>query len=333
MKKLINDPANVVREELQGIEAAHPDLVRVMYDPFVIVRADAPVQGKVALISGGGSGHEPMHGGFVGKGMLAAACPGEVFTSPTPDQMEAATKAVDGGAGVIHLVKNYTGDVMNFDMAAELCRAEGIEVESVLVDDDVAVQDSLYTAGRRGVGATVLIEKIAGAAAEEGRALKEVADICRDVNANARTMGMALTSCTVPAAGKPTFELGDDEMEIGIGIHGEPGRERMKVKPASEIVEMMAAAVVDDLPFSSGDNVLAFVNGMGGTPLIELYVVFNELNKYLGGRGITITRNLIGSYITSLDMAGCSITLLKMNDDFTKLWDAPVKTAGLRWGA
>jgi dihydroxyacetone kinase-like protein len=332
MKKLINDPANVVREELQGIEAAHPDLVKVMYDPYVIVRADAPVQGKVALVSGGGSGHEPMHGGFVGQGMLAAACPGEVFTSPTPDQMEAATKAVDGGAGVIHLVKNYTGDVMNFDMAAELCRAEGIEVESVLVDDDVAVQDSLYTAGRRGVGATVLIEKIAGAAAEEGRALKEVADVCRDVNANARTMGMALTSFTVPAAGKPTFELGDDEMEIGIGIHGEPGRERMKMKPASEIVEMMAAAVVDDLPFSSGDDVLAFVNGMGGTPLIELYVVFNELNKYLQGRGITITRNLIGSYITSLDMAGCSITLLKLNDDFTKLWDAPVKTAGLRWG-
>ena len=333
MKKLINDPANVVREELQGIEAAHPDLVRVQYDPYVIVRADAPVQGKVALISGGGSGHEPMHGGFVGKGMLAAACPGEVFTSPTPDQMEAATKAVDGGAGVIHLVKNYTGDVMNFDMAAELCRAEGIEVESVLVDDDVAVQDSLYTAGRRGVGTTVLMEKIAGAAAEEKRSLADVTAVARKVNELGRSMGMALTSCTVPAAGKPTFELGDDEMEIGIGIHGEPGRERMKIKPASEIVEMMAAAVVDDLPFSSGDNVLAFVNGMGGTPLIELYVVFNELNTYLKGRGITITRNLIGSYITSLDMAGCSITLLKMNDDFTKLWDAPVKTAGLRWGA
>ena len=333
MKKLINDTGAVVTESLRGFEAAHGDIVRINYDPMYMVRADAPVSGKVGVLSGGGSGHEPMHGGFVGMGMLDAACPGEVFTSPTPDQMEAATKAVDGGAGVIHIVKNYTGDVMNFDMAAELCRAEGIDVESVLVDDDVAVQDSLYTAGRRGVGATVLIEKIAGAAAEEGRALKEVADVCREVNANARTMGMALTSCTVPAAGKPTFELGDDEMEIGIGIHGEPGRERMKVKPASEIVEMMAAAVVDDLPFSSGDNVLAFVNGMGGTPLIELYVVFNELNKYLKGRGITITRNLIGSYITSLDMAGCSITLLKLNDDFTKLWDAPVKTAGLRWGA
>jgi phosphoenolpyruvate---glycerone phosphotransferase subunit DhaK len=264
--------------------------------------------------------------------MLDAACPGEVFTSPTPDQMEAASKAVDGGAGIIHLVKNYTGDVMNFDMAAELCRSEGTEVESVLVDDDVAVQDSLYTAGRRGVGATVLIEKIAGAAAEEGRPLKEVADVCREVNANARSMGMALTSCTVPAAGKPTFDIGDDEMEIGIGIHGEPGRERMPLKPASEIVDMMATAVVEDLPFSKGDKVLAFVNGMGGTPLIELYVVFNELSRYLKGRGVEISRNLVGSYITSLEMAGCSITLLKLNDDLVRLWDAPVKTPGLRWG-
>jgi phosphoenolpyruvate---glycerone phosphotransferase subunit DhaK len=333
MKKLINDPADVVREELQGIEQAHPDLVKVFYDPYYIVRADAPKSGKVGLISGGGSGHEPMHGGFVGMGMLDAACPGEVFTSPTPDQMEAATKAVNGGAGVVHIVKNYTGDVMNFEMAADLCRSESIDVESVLVDDDVAVQDSLYTAGRRGVGTTVLLEKIAGAAAEEGRALKEVADVAREVNANGRTMGMALTSCTVPAAGKPTFELGEDEMEIGIGIHGEPGRERMKLKPVSEIVEMMATAIVEDLPFQQGDQVLAFVNGMGGTPLIELYVVFNELSKFLKGRGIGVARNLIGSYITSLDMAGCSITLLKLNDDLTKLWDAPVKTAGLRWGA
>jgi phosphoenolpyruvate---glycerone phosphotransferase subunit DhaK len=333
MKKLINDPANVVRESLAGVEAAHGDLVKVFYDPYYVVRADAPVQGKVALVSGGGSGHEPMHGGFVGMGMLDAACPGEVFTSPTPDQMEAATKAVDGGAGVVHIVKNYTGDVMNFEMAAELCRAGGTEVEAVVVDDDVAVQDSLYTAGRRGVGATVLMEKIAGAAAEAKRPLKEVADICREVNANGRTMGMALTSCTVPAAGKPTFELGEDEMEIGIGIHGEPGRERMKLKSAGEIVEMMATAVADDLPLASGDRVLAFVNGMGGTPLIELYVVYNELNKFLKGRGITIERNLIGSYITSLEMAGCSITLLKLNDDFVELWDAPVKTAGLRWGA
>ena len=332
MKKIINRPEDVVREELQGIEAAHADLVRVFYDPYYIVRADAPVQGKVALVSGGGSGHEPMHGGFVGTAMLDAACPGEVFTSPTPDQMEAATKAVDGGAGVIHIVKNYTGDVMNFEMAAELCRSEGTEVESLLVDDDVAVQDSLYTAGRRGVGATVLLEKIAGAAAEEGRPLKEVADIGREVNASARSMGMALTSCTVPAAGKPTFELGDDEMEMGVGIHGEPGRERMKLASAHDIVELMATAIVDDGPFAQGDKVLAFVNGMGGTPLIELYIVYNELQKLLTGKGIEISRNLIGSYITSLEMAGCSITLLKLSDEFVRLWDAPVKTPGLRWG-
>ena len=234
------------------MEAAHPDLIKVHIDPHYVTRADAPVQGKVALVSGGGSGHEPMHGGFVGRGMLDAACPGEVFTSPTPDQMEAATKAVNGGAGVVHIVKNYTGDVMNFEMAADLCRAEGIDVESVLVDDDVAVQDSLYTAGRRGVGTTVLMEKIGGAAAEEKRELKQVADICRKVNEWGRSMGMALTSCTVPAAGKPTFELGDDEMEIGIGIHGEPGRERMKLKPASEIVEMMASTIADDIPLQLG---------------------------------------------------------------------------------
>jgi len=332
MKKLINDPENVVREELSGIARAHGDRVEVHVDPHYIVRTDAPVQGKVALVSGGGSGHEPMHGGFVGMGMLDAACPGEVFTSPTPDQMEAATKAVDGGAGVVHIVKNYTGDVMNFEMAAELVRSEGTEVESVLVDDDVAVQDSLYTAGRRGVGATVLMEKIAGAAAEQRRPLKEVVDLCRKVNDNARSMGMALTSCTVPAAGKPTFELGDDEVEIGIGIHGEPGRQRLKLAPVHDIVEMMATPIVDDLPFKSGDQVLAFVNGMGGTPLIELYIVFNELASFLDGRGIGIGRNLIGPYITSLEMQGCSITLLKLDEELTGLWDAPVKTPGLRWG-
>jgi len=332
MKKLINDPENVVRDALQGVALAHPDLATVHIDPHYVVRSDAPVQGKVALVSGGGSGHEPMHGGFVGMGMLDAACPGEVFTSPTPDQMEAATKAVDGGAGVIHIVKNYTGDVMNFEMAAELCRAEGIEVESVLVDDDVAVQDSLYTAGRRGVGVTVLMEKIAGAAAEQGRPLADVAGIARKVNEVGRSMGMALTSCTVPAAGKPTFDLGDDEMEIGIGIHGEPGRERMALTPVHDIVEKMAGAVADDLPFSSGDRVLAFVNGMGGTPLIELYIVFNELVGFLKGRGIEVSRNLIGSYITSLEMQGCSISLVKLDDELTQLWDAPVKTPGLRWG-
>ena len=332
MKKLINKPEDLVKEELQGIAAAHPDLVKVHYDPNYIVRADAPVKGKVALVSGGGSGHEPMHGGFVGRGMLDAACPGAVFTSPTPDQMLEATKAVNGGAGVVHVVKNYTGDILNFEMAADLARSEGIQVEAVMTNDDVAVQDSLYTAGRRGVGVTVLVEKLCGAAAEERRPLKAVADLARKVNAQGRSMGMALTSCTVPAAGKPTFELGEDEMEIGIGIHGEPGRTRMKLKTAAEITALLAGPVLDDLPFKTGDQVLAFVNGMGGTPLIELYVVYNELTKICAGRGIKIARNLIGSYITSLEMAGTSITLLRLDDDLTKLWDAPVKTPGLRWG-
>jgi len=333
MKKLINKPEDVVTEELQGLAAAHPDLVKVHFDPNFVYRADAPVKGKVALVSGGGSGHEPMHGGFVGMGMLDAAAPGAVFTSPTPDQMLEATKMVDGGAGVLHIVKNYTGDIMNFEMAADLARGDGVQVESVVTNDDVAVKDSLYTAGRRGVGITVILEKIAGAAAERGADLAQVTAVAKKVNEQGRSMGMALTSCTVPQAGKPTFDLPEDEMEIGIGIHGEPGRTRMKIKPVHDIVEMMATAVVDDIPYKSGDNVLAFVNGMGGTPLIELYIVYNELNNFLKGRGITITRNLIGSYITSLEMAGCSITLLKLDDQLTQLWDAPVKTPGLRWGA
>ncbi len=332
MKKLINSPDSVVTDELEGVAAAHPDLVRVNIGPHYIVRADAPVQGKVALVSGGGSGHEPMHGGFVGRGMLDAACPGEVFTSPTPDQMLEATKAVDGGAGVVHIVKNYTGDVMNFQLAADMAGGEGIQVEAVVIDDDVAVKDSLYTAGRRGVGTTVLAEKICGAAAEAGKSLAEVAELCRTVNANGRSMGMALTSCTVPAAGKPTFELGDDEMEIGIGIHGEPGRERKKLATAAEITAQLAEPVIEDLSLSSGDRVLAFVNGMGGTPLIELYIVYNELRKILEGRGIAIERRLIGPYITSLEMAGCSITLLKLDDALTGWWDAPVHTPALRWG-
>ena len=281
MKKLINKPEDVVKEALQAMALAHADLIKVSYDPNFIVRVGGPVKGKVGLLSGGGSGHEPMHGGFVGLGMLDAACPGAVFTSPTPDQMLEATKAVNGGAGVIHLVKNYTGDILNFEMAADLAKAEGIEVEAIVTNDDVAVQDSLYTAGRRGVGVTVLVEKMAGAAAEQKRPLKAVADICRKVNAQGRTMGMALTSCTVPAAGKPTFDLPADEMEIGIGIHGEPGRTRMKVKTAAEITEMMVKPILEDLPFKSGDYVLAFVNGMGGTPLLELYVVYNELAKIL----------------------------------------------------
>ncbi len=332
MKKLINHPEEVVLEELKGIELAHPDLVKVHYAPDFIVRADAPVKGKVSLVSGGGSGHEPMHGGFVGLGMLDAACPGAVFTSPTPDQMLEATKAVDGGAGVLHIVKNYTGDIMNFEMAADLAKAEGIDVEAVVVDDDVAVKDSLYTAGRRGVGLTVLMEKLVGAAAEEGQSLKECADLARKINSQGRSMGMALTSCTVPHAGKPTFDLPEDEMEIGIGIHGEPGRKRMKIKPADEITEMLLTPIVEDLPYKEGDEVLLFVNSMGGTPLIELYIVYRKAIEMLEAKGIKVVRNLIGPYITSLEMAGVSITLLKMDDDLVKLWDAPVKTAGMRWG-
>ena len=333
MKKLINSPESVVKDALAGMALAHPDLITVHYDPDFVVRADGPIKGKVGVISGGGSGHEPMHGGFVGKGMLDAACPGAVFTSPVPDQMLAATKAVDGGAGVLHIVKNYTGDVMNFEMAAELAAAEGSEVASIVTNDDVAVKDSLYTAGRRGVGVTVLLEKIVGAAADGGANLAEVKRIAEKVNAQGRSMGMALTSCVVPHAGKPTFDLPDDEMESGIGIHGEPGRRREKVGSAAEITEMLATPILEDLPFKGGDSVLAFVNGMGGTPLIELYIVYNELAKILKGWSITIARNLFGSYITSLEMAGCSITLVKLDDELTKLWDAPVHTPALRWGA
>jgi dihydroxyacetone kinase-like protein len=315
------------------MEAAHGDRLRISYDPYLVVRADAPVQGKVGLISGGGSGHEPMHGGFVGPGMLDAACPGAVFTSPTPDQMAEATKAVNGGAGVVHIVKNYTGDVMNFDMAAELTGAEGIEVETILTNDDVAVEDSLYTAGRRGVGITVIVEKICGAAADDGRSLAEVAELGRRVNANGRSMGMALTPCITPSSGEPSFELADDEVEIGIGIHGEPGRFREKIGPASQIAERLMTPIVGDLPFSSGDRVLAFMNGMGGTPLIELYLMYGEVARLAQEHGLKIERNLIGNYITSLEMQGCSITLLKLDDEMVRYWDAPVDTPGLRWGA
>src|SRR5437660_2029367 len=288
MKKLINRPEDVVKEELAGMEALHPELIRVDYENQVIVRRDAPIRGKVGVISGGGSGHEPMHGGYVGRGMLDAACPGAIFTSPVPDQMLAATRAVNGGAGVLHVVKNYTGDVLNFEMAAELAQAEGIEVASVVTKEDVAVQDSLYTAGRRGVGVTVLLEKIVGGLADTGAPLEQVATLARNVNSQGRSMGMALTSCIVPAAGKPTFDLGEDEMEIGIGIHGEPGRRRVKLAPAADITEMLATPIIDDLGLKSGDQVLALVNGMGGTPLIELYIVFDALHRILQGKQITI---------------------------------------------
>jgi phosphoenolpyruvate---glycerone phosphotransferase subunit DhaK len=332
MKKLINSPENVVTEALHGMASAHADLIKVEYSPSFIYRADAPVKNKVAVISGGGSGHEPMHGGFVGKGMLDAACPGAVFTSPTPDQMLAATKKVDGGKGTLHIVKNYTGDVMNFELAAEMARAEGLQVESVVIDDDVAVKDSTWTAGRRGVGATILAEKICGAAAEAGQSLAEVRDLCKKVNAQARSMGMALTSCTVPHVGKPTFALPEDEMEVGVGIHGEPGRTRMKLKPVDEIVALLMDPILTDIPYKSGDEVLMFVNGLGGTPQIELYIVYRKAEELAKKAGLKIVRSFVGSYITSLEMAGTSITLLKMDAQLTKLWDAPVHTAALRWG-
>jgi dihydroxyacetone kinase-like protein len=332
MKKLINDPLNVMRESLAGFAEAHSDILKISFDPVYVVRNDAPVRGKVGIISGGGSGHEPMHGGFVGKGMLDAACPGQVFTSPSPDQMEAATAAVDGGAGVLHIVKNYTGDVMNFEMAAELCQGNGIQVESVVINDDVAVKDSLYTAGRRGVGTTVLAEKICGAAAERGYDLARVTALGKKVNENGRSMGMALTACTVPAAGKPGFELGEGDIEMGVGIHGEPGRERMPLKPVKELVASMADAVLADLPFRHGDRVIAMVSGMGGTPPIELYIVYRELELILRERKVTAPRRLVGNYITSLDMAGCAITLLKADDELLSLWDDPVLTPALRWG-
>ena len=332
MKKLINNPPDVVADALRGMAAAHPEL-RVDHEHRIVFRGDAPVQGKVGLVSGGGSGHEPMHVGFVGPGMLDAACAGEVFTSPVPDQMVAATRGVDGGAGVLHVVKNYTGDVMNFDMAAEMVAAEsGTEVVAVVTDDDVAVQDSLYTAGRRGVGVTVLLEKIAGAAAEQGRPLKDVADVARRVNDQGRSMGMALTSCTVPAAGKPTFDLPEGEMEIGVGIHGEPGRRRVPVGPAREVAAMVVEPILGDLDFTAGEGVLAFVNGLGGTPLIELYVMYAEVAAILEKSGVRIARSLVGPYMTSLEMAGCSVTLLKVDDEMLRLWDAPVRTPGLRWG-
>jgi len=328
MNKLINDPAQVVVDALRGVAAAHPEL-RVDHEQRVVFRGDAPVRGKVGLVSGGGSGHEPLHAGFVGMGMLDAACAGEVFTSPVPDQMLAATKGVDGGAGVLHIVKNYTGDIMNFEMAAELAETE---VVAVVTNDDVAVEDSLYTAGRRGVGVTVLVEKIAGAAAEEGRPLAEVAEIARKVNSNGRSMGVALTSCTVPAAGKPTFDLPAGQIEVGIGIHGEPGRRRVPLGTAAEIAEMLVTPILADHDFTGGDGVIAFVNGMGATPLIELYVMYQEVSTLLAKAGVQVARTLVGPYITSLDMAGCSVTLVKADDEILRLWDAPVRTPALRWG-
>ena len=356
MKKLINGVDSVVREQLEGMALAHPDLLRVSLDQKYIVRSDTPVAGKVAVVSGGGSGHEPLHGGFVGMGMLDGACPGEIFTSPTPDQMYACGLEVNSGPGVLLIVKNYTGDVLSFETAAEMLHADGVPVRMVLVDDDVAVKDSLFTAGRRGVGGTVILEKIAGAAAEAGYDLRHLAELARRVNLNTRSMGMALTSCTVPSAGKPTFSLGEEEIEIGIGIHGEPGQRRIPIRPADEITDLLASEIVDDAaytrtmrefdpatgewndqtrvsaPFQAGDRVLALVNSMGGTPLSELYTIYRRLAAICAARDLVIARTLIGPYITSLEMQGCSITLTRVDDEMLRFWDAPVKTPALRWG-
>ncbi len=354
MKKLINNAEDVTVEQLQGFGIAHSD-IEVQFDPnFVNVVGGA--KDRVAIVSGGGSGHEPLHGGYVGMGMLDAACPGQVFTSPTPDQMFAACKAVAGDQGVLQIVKNYTGDVLNFQMAADMLRDDGIDVRNVIIDDDVALKDSLYTAGRRGLGTTVIAEKVCGAASQEGWDLDRIAALCKKVNLYGKSMGMALTSCTTPQKGSPTFDLGEQEMEIGIGIHGEPGIERTAIKSADEITEILANHILEDeaytrnlsewnaekgewvdvetidITFEDGDEAIAIVNGMGGTPVSELYTVYHKLAEVAGRHGVKIVRNLVGNYITSLEMAGVSITLVKADDEILRLYDAPVNTPALRWG-
>ena len=332
MKKLINNPRSVVAESLQGFELAHRDLVKVHLDPDYVIRRDAPVQGKVALVSGGGSGHEPLHSGYVGRGMLTAAVPGAVFTSPTPDQILPAIVESDSGSGVLLVVKNYTGDILNFETAAELAGVEGIDVRTVVVNDDVAVEDSLYTAGRRGVAGTVLLERIAGGAAERGDDLARVAGIAERVNANVRSMGVALAPCTVPHAGEPSFTLAEDEIEMGVGIHGEPGRHRVPMTNADSITDQLMDPVLSDLGVASSDRVLLLVNGMGGTPLSELYIVYRRAAQILQERGVTVERSLVGNYITALEMEGASVTVLRLDDEMIGLWDSPVKTPALRWG-
>lgn len=330
MKKVINHPENVVEEMLEGIVKAHPEYVKRLEGFDVLVRAKGPVAGKVALVSGGGSGHEPSHGGFVGEGMLHGAVAGAVFTSPTPDQIYEALKAVDGGAGVLLVIKNYTGDVMNFEMAGEMAAAEGINVASVVINDDVAVENSTWTTGRRGIAGTVLIHKIAGAAAEKGMPLEEVKRVAEKVIANVKSMGMSLTPCTVPAAGKPSFELEADEMEVGLGIHGEPGTHKEKIKPASEITKDLLDKILAELELKESDQVAVLVNGLGGTPLMELYIVNNEVNKLLKEKGIHIHKTLVGNYMTSLEMAGFSITVLKLDEETRELLDDRADTPAFK---
>jgi dihydroxyacetone kinase-like protein len=330
MKKLINDVDFVVEDMLAGIVAAHPLYVRKLENANVLVRAKAPIKGKVALVSGGGSGHEPAHGGYVGKGMLDAAVAGAVFTSPTPDQVYEAIKAVDGGTGVLLVIKNYTGDVMNFEMAKELAEMDGIKVDSVVVNDDVAVENSTYTAGRRGIAGTVFIHKIAGAKAEAGGNLEEVKAVAEKVIANVRSMGMALSSCTVPAAGKPNFTLGENEVEIGMGIHGEPGTHREKLKPVSEIVDHILGKILEDMKLRSGDEVAVMVNGLCSTPLMELYIANKRVNEILKDKGIKIHKTFVGEFMTSLEMAGFSISILKLDGELKKLLDAPADTPAFK---
>ena len=329
MKKLMNSAETLLAESLAGFCAAHADLV-VLGEENKFVRRRSLSPGKVAIISGGGSGHEPLHAGFVGKGMLDAACPGQVFTAPTPDQMLAAMQAVDTGAGILMVVKNYEGDVMNFDMAAEMAADLGIAVAKVTTNDDVAVEDSLYTTGRRGVAGTLVVEKVVGAAAEEGMSLDALKALGDRVNARTRSIGVALTSCTVPAAGKPTFSIGDDEMEFGVGIHGEPGRRRTELRGADRIAADMVGAILDDFGEAGNGQALLFINGFGGTPLMELYAMYDAVRRRVDDRGLTVRRSLVGNYVTSLDMAGCSVTVAWMDDETARLWDAPVHTPALR---
>lgn len=331
MKKLINRVDRILTESLDGFCAAHSDILQLGAEHKFVRRRELK-QGKVGLISGGGSGHEPLHAGFIGHGMLDAACPGQVFTSPTPDQMLAAGEAVNTGAGLLFVVKNYEGDVMNFDMAAEMAGDMGAEIAIVTTNDDVAVEDSTYTTGRRGVAGTMIVEKVVGAAAEAGMGLAALKALGDRVNRNTRSMGVALTSCTVPAAGKPTFSLGEDEMEMGVGIHGEPGRRRVKLRDADGIADEMISAILDDLGSGGPGKVLLLVNGFGGTPLMELYLMYNAARALIERRGLGVSRSLVGNYVTSLDMAGCSLTVTLLDDDTARHWDAPVHTAGLRWG-
>ena len=331
MKKLINAVDDILAQSLSGFGAAHSDILKVNLDPKLVTRADAPLAGKVALLSGGGSGHEPLHAGFVGKGMLTAACPGEVFTSPTPDQMLAAAEAVNGDAGILFIVKNYSGDVMNFEMAAEMAGDMGVDVATVITNDDVAVEDSTFTQGRRGVAGTIVVEKMVGAAAEAGMDLAGCKALGDRINKATGSMGVALTSCTVPAAGKPTFDIGEGEMEMGVGIHGEPGRQRLPIQSAEEVGQTLVDSICESLQPAAGDEVLLLINGMGGTPQMELYLMYEVATRLCEQRGLKITRSLVGNYCTSLEMQGCSITITRLDDELKSLWDAPVRTVALTW--